>query len=46
MTASQKSAGYLPIELDGSAPAKFVKLVASTDPIPANATLADLDLGD
>ena len=42
VTASQKSAGYLPIELDGSAPAKFVKLVASTDPISANTTLADL----
>ena len=42
MTASQKSAGYLPIELDGRAPAKFVKLVASTDPISANTTLADL----
>ena len=44
ITAAQKAEGYLPIELDGRATSKFVKLVASTHPISANATLADLGL--
>ncbi len=42
VTAAQKADGYLPIELDGRSSTKFVKLVASTHPISANTTLADL----